>query len=202
MGCCLSVHGGSYPDLGFHDLNIFAAIHAMGHPFGIMISFMGMLFNGVFDRFPNVRYGFMEGGVSWFLMALERGEGSYNAFTPLDPNRRFLQLRDGDSVRDYILRLVHDGRIFVGVEGDEPDLAPRRADDRQRPVHLVERLPARGDGGDVRAGDPGTRRERRGAGRRPGGDPLEERRADVRSALARSGVGEGARFLPSQERRS
>ena len=123
LGCCLSVHGGSYPDLGFHDLNIFAAIHAMGHPFGIMISFMSMLFNGIFDKFPNVRYGFMEGGVAWFLMALERSDGSYKAFTPLDPNRRFLQLRDGEEMREHILRHVREGRIFIGVEGDEPDLA-------------------------------------------------------------------------------
>ena len=100
-----------------------AAIHAMGHPFGIMISFMSMLFNGIFDKFPNVRYGYMEGGVAWFLMALERSEGSYGAFTPLDPNGRFLQLRNGESVRENILRHVHQGRIFVGVEGDEPDLA-------------------------------------------------------------------------------
>ncbi len=123
LGCCLSVHGGSYPDLGFHDLNIFAAIHAMGHPFGIMISFMSMLFNGIFDKFPNVRYGFMEGGVAWFLMTLERSDGSYKAFTPLDPQARFLQLKDGEDMREHILRHVHAGRIFVGVEGDEPDLA-------------------------------------------------------------------------------
>ena len=123
LGCCLSVHGGSYPDLGFHDLNVFAAIHAMGHPFGISIAFMSLLFSGVFDKFPDVRYGFMEGGVSWFLMALERSDGSQKAFTPLDPQRRFLQLRDGDGVRDHILRHVEERRIFVGVEGDEPDLA-------------------------------------------------------------------------------
>ncbi len=123
LGCCLSVHGGSYPDLGFHDLNVFAAIHAMGHPFGITIAFMSMLFNGIFDKFPDARYGFMEGGVAWFLMALERSDGSHKAFTPLDPQSRFLQLREGEGVREHILRHVREGRIFVGVEGDEPDLA-------------------------------------------------------------------------------
>ena len=103
---------------------MFAAIHAMGHPFGISIAFMSLLFSGgVSTGTPDVRYGFMEGGVSWFLMALERSDGSQKAFTPLDPQRRFLQLRDGDGVRDHILRHVEEGRIFVGVEGDEPDLA-------------------------------------------------------------------------------
>ena len=123
LGCCLSVHGGSYPELGFRDLNTFAAVHSLGHPFGIGIAFTAMLFNGVFDKFPNARYGFMEGGVAWFLMALERADGSHKAFKPLDPQRRFLQLRDGEDVRAHILRHVREGRIFVGVEGDEPDLA-------------------------------------------------------------------------------
>ena len=123
LGCCLSIHGGAYPNLGFNDLNVFAAIHAMGHPFGITIGFMSLLFNGVFDKFPNVRYGFMEGGVGWFLMALERADGSYKAFTPLDPRGEYVRLQDGESVRDYIARNVKEGRLYVGVEGDEPDLA-------------------------------------------------------------------------------
>jgi predicted TIM-barrel fold metal-dependent hydrolase len=123
LGCCLSVHGGAYPDLGFHDLNIFAAIHAMGHPFGITIAFTSMLFNGIFDKFPKVRYGFMEGGVGWFLMAIERSDGSYKAFTPLDPRNQYLQLQSRESVYEYIIRNVKEGRIFVGVEGEEPDLA-------------------------------------------------------------------------------
>lgn len=123
LGCCLSVHGGAYPNLGFNDLNIFAAIHAMGHPFGITIAFTSMLFNGIFDKFPNVRYGFMEGGVGWFLMALERSDGSYKAFTPLDPRKQYLRLQGGESVYEYIVRNVQEGRIFVGVEGGEPDLA-------------------------------------------------------------------------------
>ena len=124
LRCCLAVHGGSYPDLGFQDLNIFAAIHAMGHPFGITIAFTSMLFNGIFDSFPNVRYGFMEGGVGWFLMALERSDGSYNVVHTARPEPAIpAAARRRQTCGNYVLRHVREGRIFVGVEGDEPDLA-------------------------------------------------------------------------------
>jgi len=122
LGCAVAVHGGCHQDLGMNHLNVFAATHAMGHPFGIMISFGSMLFNGIFDRFPNARYGFLEGGVAWFLMALERFTGSYNNFVPHDPRGEYLQLREGEQVSDYICRHVSEGRLFVGIEGDEPSL--------------------------------------------------------------------------------
>ncbi len=123
LGCCLSVHGGAHSGLGFDHLNVFAAIHALGHPFGITIAFASMVINGIFERFPRARFGFLEGGVSWFLLALERLTGSYGAFTPYDPRGEFLQLEAGESVADYVVRHVKAGRIFVGVEGDEPVLA-------------------------------------------------------------------------------
>jgi len=120
LGCCLAVHGGAHSGLGFDHFNVFAAAHALGHPLGITIVFASLVINGIFDRFPNARFGFMEGGVGWFLMALERLEGSYKAFTPYYPK---LELRPGESVADYIMSQVKAGRIYVGVEGEEPDLA-------------------------------------------------------------------------------
>lgn len=120
LGCALAVHGGAHSGLGFDQLNVFAAVHALGHPLGIAIVFASLAVNGVFDRFPNARFGFMEGGVAWFLMALERLDGSYRAFTPSLPK---LDLQPGETVSSNILRHVKAGRIFVGVEGEEPDLA-------------------------------------------------------------------------------
>ena len=120
LGCALAVHGGAHSGLGFDQLNDFSAVHALGHPLGIAIVFASLAINGIFDRFPNARFGFMEGGVGWFLMALERLEGSFNAFTPYYPK---IDLRPGEAVSDYLIRHVRDGRVYVGVEGEEPDLA-------------------------------------------------------------------------------
>jgi len=120
LGCALAVHGGAHSGLGFDHLNDFSAVHALGHPVGVAIVFASLAINGIFDRFPNARFGFMEGGVGWFLMALERLEGSFNAFRPYYPK---IDLRPGEAVSEYLIRHVHDGRVYVGVEGEEPDLA-------------------------------------------------------------------------------
>jgi len=120
LGCCLAVHGGSSMNLGFNDLNVFAGSHAMGYPFVNTIAFTCMTFNGIFDKFPNVRYGFLGGGVGWFLMALERCDVSYKSFTPIDYRGELLKLEANESVAGYIKRQCEEGRIFIGVTGDEP----------------------------------------------------------------------------------
>jgi predicted TIM-barrel fold metal-dependent hydrolase len=120
LGCCLAVHGGAYSNLGFDHLNVFAAIHALGHPVSIAVAFASLVINGICDKFPNIRFTFLEGGVGWFLMMLERLASSYNAFKPYDPRSEFLHLEPGESVADYILRHVRAGRLYVGVEGEEP----------------------------------------------------------------------------------
>lgn len=122
LGCCLGVHGGAHSGLGFDQMNVFSVSHALGHPQGIAIAFGSLAMNGIFERFPNARFGFMEGGVGWFIMAMERLEGSYNAFVPHDPRGELLRLRDGESVSEYLVRQIKAGRVFVGVEGDEPAL--------------------------------------------------------------------------------
>jgi predicted TIM-barrel fold metal-dependent hydrolase len=82
LGCCIGVHGGCHSGLGFDDLNVYPAVHGLGHPFGQMISFAGILMNGIYDRFPNIRIGFLEGGVSWLLLCLERLHESYETHIP------------------------------------------------------------------------------------------------------------------------
>ena len=90
LGCAIGVHGGAHENLGLDDLSPYAPVHALGHPFGQMISFGGMVFNGVFDKFPNVKFGFMEGGVAWMLVCLERFDRSWETHIQHDPRKRFL----------------------------------------------------------------------------------------------------------------
>jgi predicted TIM-barrel fold metal-dependent hydrolase len=121
LGCALGIHGGAHHDLGLNRQSVFAGTHALGHPFGVMVQLVDLLLNNVFDRFPNVRFGFMEAGLAWFLLVMERLPGSYGAFVPADPRGRYLKMDPAD-LRGYILSLVRDGRIAVGIEGDEPAL--------------------------------------------------------------------------------
>jgi predicted TIM-barrel fold metal-dependent hydrolase len=97
----------------------YAPVNALGHPFGQMVNFAGILFNGVFDNYPKVRFGFMEAGSGWFINCIERFERSWNSHVQYDPRGRFLKLREKESITGYIRRHVDEDRIFVGVEGDE-----------------------------------------------------------------------------------
>jgi hypothetical protein len=123
LGCCLGVHGGAHESFGMDDMNPYAPIHALGHPFGQMVAFAGIIFNGIFDKFPNLRIGFLEGGVAWLLPCLERFDRSYETHIQYDPRKEFLQLRKGERVSDYVIRHIQEGRIFIGCEGSEPDMA-------------------------------------------------------------------------------
>jgi predicted TIM-barrel fold metal-dependent hydrolase len=122
LGCAIAFHGGAHESLGLESMETFAAVHALGHPFGILVNFAGLTFNGVFDRFPNIRFAFLEAGVAWLMMALERFESSHRAFIPYDPDGELLKLPARKNVAEYLIELMRARRVFVGVEGDEPQI--------------------------------------------------------------------------------
>lgn len=123
LGCCVAIHGGVHGGMGMDSLDPYAGVHGIAHPLGQMISLASLVFNGVLDRFPAVRFGFLEGGVAWLLFCLERFDRSYETHVMHDPRRRYLQLSAGEKVSEYITRQVKARRIFVGCEGGEPLLA-------------------------------------------------------------------------------
>ena len=123
LDCPLAVHAGNHINLGMDGMNVFAPAHAIGHPLAMMISLGGLMFNGVFDKFPALRFGFLEGGVAWLLFCIERFDSSHENFRPLSWRGDLLQLENGRSVKDYMLGLIDRGQLFVGAEGDEFMLA-------------------------------------------------------------------------------
>jgi predicted TIM-barrel fold metal-dependent hydrolase len=123
LGCAIGIHGGCHEGFQMDDMNIYAPIHALGHPFSQLVCFAGIIFNGLLDRFPNVRWGFLEGGVAWLLVAMERFDRSWATHVHHDPRKQFIQLKDGEKIADYIRRHMKEGRIFIGCEGEEPDIA-------------------------------------------------------------------------------
>ena len=119
LKCAIGIHGGVHDHMGLDDMSPYAPVNALGHPFGQMVNFAGILFNGVFDKYPEVRFGFMEAGCGWFVGCIERFERSWASHVQHDPCGRFIKLREKESVTDYIKRQINEDRIFVGVEGDE-----------------------------------------------------------------------------------
>ena len=49
-----------------------------------MISLASIVFNGVLERYPKIKLGFLEGGVAWLLFCLERFDSSYESHVMRD----------------------------------------------------------------------------------------------------------------------
>ena len=105
LDCVLAVHGGCYGNLGFNSFRVFPATRALGMPFPLAIAMTGMMSEGVFDRFPDLRVAFLEGGTSWIPMVLDRMEREVEY--------------GGLCLKRAPLEYFRSGRIFVGCEGNE-----------------------------------------------------------------------------------
>jgi uncharacterized protein len=123
FGCCVAIHGGVHGGMGMDGLDPYAAVHAIAHPLGQMISLASIVFNGLLEKFPRIKFGFLEGGVAWLLFCLERFDSSYESHVMHDLRGNYLRLQAGEKVSDYIIRHIQARRIFIGCEGGEPLLA-------------------------------------------------------------------------------
>jgi predicted TIM-barrel fold metal-dependent hydrolase len=118
LGCCLSVHGGCHDRFGMDHLNRFVPVHALGHPWGLTFNCANILYNGIFDRFPRVRIAFLEGGVAWLLLLLERLHASHETHFQYIPEDDF-GIREQDEPTEIIKRLIDTERLYLGIETEE-----------------------------------------------------------------------------------
>ena len=131
LGCCLAVHGGCHHHMGMDGFSTYYPIHALGHPFGIMVQAAALLAHGIFDRFPKIRVAFLEGGATWVPFFMDRIDRSYNsAHLQVDLEGELLVgPKPGEKASEYFRRHVREGRIFAGFDCDDSGLgfAVRRA---------------------------------------------------------------------------
>jgi predicted TIM-barrel fold metal-dependent hydrolase len=118
LGCCLAVHGGAHDRFGLDHMNMYVPVHALGHPWGLALNCANILYNGVFERFPRVRIAFLEGGVAWFLMLLERLHASHETHFQFVPQGEF-SIREEDEPSDVIKKLIEADRLYLGIETEE-----------------------------------------------------------------------------------
>ena len=143
LGCCLAVHGGCHDRFGLDHMNMYTPVHALGHPWGITLNCANILYNGIFERFPNVRIAFLEGGVAWLLMLLERLHASHENALPVRSRRRVQHRRGGRSGQDR--QAAHRGRpLLPGHRDRGTDAAFRHQDRRASAVPVLLGLPPRG----------------------------------------------------------
>jgi predicted TIM-barrel fold metal-dependent hydrolase len=118
LGCCLAIHGGCHDRFGMDHLNMYVPVHALGHPWSLTVNFASIIYNGIFDRFPRVRIAFLEGGVAWLLLCLERLKASHETHFQYIPPEEF-GVREDDDPGKYIVKKIKEGRVFVGCETEE-----------------------------------------------------------------------------------
>ena len=115
LGCCLAVHGGCHDRFGMDQLNMFVPVHAIGHPTGLMVNCASLVYNGVFTRFPKLRVAFLEGGVAWLLLLLERLHDSHETIFQYIPKGDD-KLGEGQDPREYIKDLIANDRLYLGID--------------------------------------------------------------------------------------
>lgn len=84
--------------------------HTIAHPFGILRQFTSMMFEGVFERFPQNRFAFLECGGTWVPWYLDR----------MDEEYRLRGAEEAPSLRRLPSECIRDGRqVFFGIEAGE-----------------------------------------------------------------------------------
>jgi uncharacterized protein len=123
LGCAMAVHVGCLHHMGLDAFSTYYAVHALGHPFSLMIQAAGMLAHGVFERFPKLRVAFLEGGATWIPFMMDRLDRSYHeGHMQLDLDGNLLGgPRSGEKASDYFKKHLREGRIFVGFDCDDED---------------------------------------------------------------------------------
>lgn len=118
LGCALAVHGGCHHGMGLDTFETFVPIHGKGHPLSLIIAFTGMVYHGVFDQFPRLRVGFLEGGAGWVTFWMDRMDRSHHYFGEINARGKY----QGPSMKRKPSDYLKSERVFVGCEGGEEGL--------------------------------------------------------------------------------
>jgi predicted TIM-barrel fold metal-dependent hydrolase len=114
LGIPMTTHhgsgGGGVPALGRDRNRTWLGSHAMGHPFEAMAAIAGLYTSRVFERFPTLRWGFMEAGTGWLPYWLEQIRGHAKRMKWLSSSL--------DDIAD--LGEIFAQRCIVTAEGEDP----------------------------------------------------------------------------------
>jgi predicted TIM-barrel fold metal-dependent hydrolase len=93
--------GPAVPDFHGGDEN-FRSIDYMAIPTAPMQTLATLIFDGVLDRFPNLKFGVIEQGASWIPSWMRFMESAFDAFRKREERLQNLSLRPSDFVRRQI----------------------------------------------------------------------------------------------------
>jgi predicted TIM-barrel fold metal-dependent hydrolase len=108
LDCVLGVHGASNAGLGLDTFMVPGSSQTLHHPLALLIACTSMIYNGVFERYTNLRVAFLEGGSAWLMLLLDR----------MQRNREAFRVFHDWPIRDYLA----NGNLLIGCEGNDPSL--------------------------------------------------------------------------------
>jgi uncharacterized protein len=106
---------------GADGFDKFVEVHTLSHPVAQMIQLTGMIFEGVPEKYPSLRIGFMEAGCSWLPFWMDRMDEEWSKRKAEAPLCR-------KKPSDYL----RSGQLFFAAEGDEksvPEVIRRLGND-------------------------------------------------------------------------
>jgi aminocarboxymuconate-semialdehyde decarboxylase len=128
----ISVHGvDSGPLLGVERFARFNLDVCLGFPFEVFTAIAALIFSGVVERFPGIRWGFFEVGVGFIPWLVDRLEAAYDA---REAARQHIKRRpkeyfknfyfslgaDDSTLPDVVKRMGAD-RLMIGSDYPHPD---------------------------------------------------------------------------------
>jgi predicted TIM-barrel fold metal-dependent hydrolase len=112
LNCTLAIHGAPSYGLGLETLHRLIEVRTLTHGFSQMLQMTSLMFEGVFDAFPRLRFAFCEAGVGWVPYLMERLDLEYSNRPSQAPDLKCLPSEH-----------LRSGRIFFHTELVERGLA-------------------------------------------------------------------------------
>jgi predicted TIM-barrel fold metal-dependent hydrolase len=118
LGVPMTTHfgsgGGGTPALGRDRDNTWLGAHSMTHPFEAMAAIVSLYTSRMFQKYPTLKWGFMEAGCGWLPFWLEQIHEHADRMRFLVPG-----LKDEEEISD-----IFRERCIVTAEGDDPFVKP------------------------------------------------------------------------------
>lgn len=119
----ISTHGGTTLALGLEGIGAnFTVGHLLEHPFAQMRQLGAMIFEGVFERFPRLRYGCLECGIGWvpyFMDRMDEEQERKGQYSPQCKRKPSEYVRSGNI---FFAAEVGEAALPLAIEYIRPDI--------------------------------------------------------------------------------
>jgi len=112
LGALLAVHAAPTQGIGVDNFDKLIEVRTLSHGFAQMIQMTSMIYNGVFDRFPELKIAYAEAGCGWVPYLMERMDMEYEHRSAQAPECKTLPSEH-----------LKSGRIFIHCELEDRGIA-------------------------------------------------------------------------------